>query len=541
MKQVYEFFARRSGVAPLRLLWAATLGGFMSAAVLYILNTGASNAAREGALAPFLVSFVVAELIFIFCQKYLLLTTLRETEQVLDRYRQQQLERARHCDLDAFERIGPARFFAAVTQQTKILSSSVSMIVMASQFVIVVCFAILYLAWLSVPAVLLTLLVLCLGGAVYHSRMKAAHANFVQTAAEENAFFDVMDNLVKGFKEIRLNAARSADFAEFASSISRRVVGLKGNIDVKLTELFLLFHIVFFGLAAGVVFVLPAVGIVQSEHLLKIITVVLFMIGPIVNIIGSAPAVANANAACAQMLDLEQQLEAASSSSRGVSGQLCSFDRITLRGVTYRHAGGDGGNSFEVGPIDLDLCRGEVLFISGGNGSGKSTLLKLLTALYLPQEGEVFLDGILVDPENRGGYQSLFSTVFSDFHLFERTFGLEGVPEADATLWLEKMGLAGKTALKNGVFDTIQLSTGQRRRLALVVALLEDRPIYILDEFAADQDPEFRRSFYEEIVPDMRERGKTVVVVTHDERYFGGASRRVVMEEGRLIEQGVRA
>ncbi len=540
MKQVYEFFAKRSGIAPMRLLWAASIGGFMSSAVLYILNTGASNAARDGSLTSFLVSFVAAELIFIFCQRYLLLTTLRETEQVLDGYRQLQLERARHCDLDTFERIGPARFFAAVTQQTKILSSSVSMIVMASQFVIVVFFAIMYLAWLSIPAVLLTLLVLSLGGTVYHSRMMAAHANFVQTAAEENTFFETIDNLVKGFKEIRLNAARSAEFAEFASSISRRIVGLKESIDVKLTELFLLFHMVFFGLAAGIVFVLPAAGIVESEHLLKIITVVLFMIGPIVNIIGSATAVANANAACAQMVELEQLLEA-SSASHGVPDQLRGFDRIRLRGAVYRHAGGENDDSFEVGPIDLELCRGEALFISGGNGSGKSTLLKLLTALYLPHQGGVFLDGALVGSDNRAKYQSLFSTVFSDFHLFERTFGLQGIDEAVATGWLRKMGLADKTALRNGVFDTIRLSTGQRKRLALVVALLEDRPIYILDEFAADQDPEFRRKFYEEILPEMRERGKTVVVVTHDERYFGGASRRVVMEEGRLIDQGVRA
>lgn len=541
MKQIYEFLAKRISVSPLRLLWAAGVTGFMSSAILYILNMGASEAALSGSLAQLLVSFVAAELLFIFCQRYLLLTTLRETEQTLDTYRQRQLERARICSLDAFEQIGPATFFAAVTQQTKILSSSVSTIVMASQFVIVIFFAILYLAWLSIPAVVLTLFFLSLGGAVYYSRMKAAHAIFLRSAAEENSFFEEVDDLVKGFKEIRLNARRSTDFADFASSISRRVVSLKEGIDNKLTDLFLLFHMVFFGLAAGIVFILPTIGIVQSEQLLKIITVVLFMIGPVVNIIASATAVATARAACAQMMELEGKLEMAASSSYVTAEQLLDFDCIALRGAVYRHARDDSGDGFEVGPINLEIRRGDAIFISGGNGTGKSTLLKLLTALYLPQHGAVLLDGVLVDRENRAKYQSLFAAVFSDFHLFERAFGLQGFDEADAAMWLGKMGLAGKTALRNGVFDTVRLSTGQRKRLALVVALLEDRPIYIFDEFAADQDPEFRRKFYEEILPEMRGRRKTVVVVTHDERYFGAASRRMVMEEGHLIEQGVEA
>ena len=536
MKLLLEFFSKRSATPPWRLFWAASISGLMSAVVLYILNAGASHAAQGEALARYLVMFIAAELIFLYCQKYLLLTALRETEKVLHLYRRQQIERARHCDLDAFERIGPARFFAAVTQQTKILSSSISMVVMASQFVVVVMFALLYLAWLSVPAVLLTLLILGLGGVVYRSRMIAAYAAF-RGAAEENAFFNTINDLVSGFKEIRLNGARSAEFAAFATAISQKVVGLKGDIDVKLTDLFLFSHVVFFGLAAAIVFVLPAFGIVQSEQLLKIVTVVLFLIGPIVNVIGSASAFASASAACAQMVDLEKQLEAASVSSRDSSEQVRRFDEIRLRGAAYRH-GVDGEGGFQVGPLDLSLRRGEMLFVSGGNGSGKSTVLKLLTALYLPQQGEIVLDGATVGPERREAYQSLFSTVFSDFHLFERTFGLGDLDDAEVATWLAKMGLAGKTALNNRRFDTILLSTGQRKRLALVVAMLEDRPIYVLDEFAADQDPEFRRKFYDEILPAMLERGKTVVVVTHDERYFDRATRRVIMDEGRIVERG---
>lgn len=251
----------------------------------------------------------------------------------------------------------------------------------------------------------------------------------------------------------------------------------------------------------------------------------------------ASSAVANAQAACEVMLDLERRLHQAvqRSGSGTAPGQPSDFAEIELRQVVYTH-GQSGG--FMVGPIDLTLRRGDVLFISGGNGSGKSTLLRLLTALYLPQQGQLLVDGRVVDGDRREACQNLYSTVFSDFHLFRRLFGLGDVAPDQILEWLTTMEIEKKTGMHDGRFDTIKLSTGQRKRLALVVAALEDRPIYVFDEFAADQDPAFRRKFYDEILPALRARGKTVVAVTHDDRYFDRATRHFVMEDGRLTEYG---
>ncbi len=188
-----------------------------------------------------------------------------------------------------------------------------------------------------------------------------------------------------------------------------------------------------------------------------------------------------------------------------------------------------------MGPINLTLRAGENVFISGGNGSGKSTLLRLLTTLYWPEAGSISVDGTIVTHENVDAYRALFSSVFSDFHLFKRLYGVEPSAMAEALELLGTFEVADKTRLHEDAFTTIDLSDGQRKRLALIVAMLENRPICILDEWAADQDPAFRRKFYGELLEALRARNVTVISVTHDDRYYGRADRRLHMEEGKLV------
>jgi putative ATP-binding cassette transporter len=444
-----------------------------------------------------------------------------------------QIERVRHCDLDTLEEIGPARIFGALTRQTQTLGTSVAPILAGAQSAISVVFAMAYLAWLDLAALLLTLAIVGIGYLVYMSRLRRARAMLAEANLRENEVFDSITDLIDGFKEVRLHSARSADLAAFIDEISRRSCELRTSVDLKLLEVYLFSQLIFLAAGGALVFLLPGFGLTDSEELLKTITVIIFLFGPIGAMTAASSAVANAQASCEILLDLERKLDQAARPSQGeVALPFSGFEEIELRHVIYTHAREAGG--FMVGPIDLSIRRGEILFISGGNGSGKSTLLKLLTALYLPQQGQVLVDGKVVDARHREACQNLFSTVFSDFHLFQRLFGLGEVDAADVLAWLTTMEIEKKTGMHERRFDTLKLSTGQRKRLAFVVAALEDRPIYVFDEFAADQDPAFRRKFYEEILPALHVRGKTVIVVTHDDRYFDRATRHVVMNEGRL-------
>jgi putative pyoverdin transport system ATP-binding/permease protein len=211
------------------------------------------------------------------------------------------------------------------------------------------------------------------------------------------------------------------------------------------------------------------------------------------------------------------------------------WHRLDLVNVThvYRQDGGD--QEFQLGPINLTFYPGEWVFLIGGNGSGKTTLAKLLMGLYEPESGEIRIDGKLVTNDERDTYRQRFSAVFYDFYLFERLFGVEAKDlDAKSQKYLELLQLSHKLRIRDGKLSTIDLSQGQRRRLALLSAYLEDRPIYIFDEWASDQDPTFKQFFYYHLLPELTARGKTVVVISHDDTYYSLADRLIKLESGKI-------
>jgi len=221
-----------------------------------------------------------------------------------------------------------------------------------------------------------------------------------------------------------------------------------------------------------------------------------------------------------------------------VSGQgltPAGFTRLDFDGVTFGYGGDADNPGFVLGPVDFTLHRGEIVFLVGGNGSGKSTFVKVLTGLYAPTMGTLRVDGQPVSDKNRDWYCQHFSAVFSDFYLFDSLLGLDA-PDLDdrARRHLVRLELEHKVRMSGGVFSTTALSQGQRKRLALLVAFMEDRPIYVFDEWAADQDVHYREIFYRELLPELRARGKTVVVISHDDRYYDLGDRVVKLDYGKI-------
>ena len=211
-----------------------------------------------------------------------------------------------------------------------------------------------------------------------------------------------------------------------------------------------------------------------------------------------------------------------------------------MRNIVFRYVDKSSEAVFQVGPVDFTLRAGELVFITGGNGSGKSTFLKVLAGLYQPDSGEITLDGVRVDDSTRDAYRALIAAIFVDYHLFQRLYGIADPDPAELDRLLTQFRLRDKTRLTDGEFRTLDLSGGQRKRLALIVSLLEKRPILLLDEWTADQDPEFRRKFYDDLLPALKQAGETVVVITHDDRYLDELdlpARRLRMDEGRFVEQ----
>tara|TARA_B110000285_G_C15010703_1_gene556285 strand:- start:316 stop:1179 length:864 start_codon:yes stop_codon:yes gene_type:complete len=271
------------------------------------------------------------------------------------------------------------------------------------------------------------------------------------------------------------------------------------------------------------------------EVVTKVTTATLFLIGPIGGIIGGISIYNNANAAAKNVLDLEQELEMAENEIYS-DEVLHSFDKIELKNVTFQYPVSDGASPFEIGPINMTIESGQTIFVTGGNGSGKTTFIRLLTGLYHAKRGYVIVDGQKITDEKIDAYRNLFTSVFSDFHLFKYLYGIPQEQTEEADEWLDILELSHKVQLDKKTFSTIDLSGGQRKRLALLSCVLENRPIYIFDEWAADQDPYFRQKFYDQILPKLKQRKQTVISITHDDKYFHKADVRYDMSDGQLTQ-----
>jgi putative ATP-binding cassette transporter len=270
---------------------------------------------------------------------------------------------------------------------------------------------------------------------------------------------------------------------------------------------------------------------------LKISAAVTFLSVPVFGLMQSLAIMRATEEAARRMIALEGELVALAEAESSAGQSLPrDFGQLEMRGIAYAFPARQGERGFTIGPLNIRLKRGEVVFVTGGNGAGKSTFLKLLTHLYSPRQGEILVDGQTVDLARLAAYRDLIAPVFSDFHLFERLYGLGQDAWRAAEPLLDMMEMTRHVRVEQGRFSKLDLSTGQRKRLALVAALLENRPVLVLDEWAADQDPHFRRKFYRELIPWLRRDGKTIVAVTHDDHYFDAADRLWHLEEGQLTE-----
>jgi putative ATP-binding cassette transporter len=394
-----------------------------------------------------------------------------------------------------------------------------------------------YMAMLSVPATAVAGTVILLGAIGYFLAQSKALGRFRSLARVQAELHEHFRAILNGGKELRLNRPKRDSFARdlLGRDIERarreRVAGMW------------VFH-----LAAGwgrfLVFALLGLVIFAPFATVQIMTgfalVLVFMMNPLQTLLSSIPEAGLARVASQQIDAVAQGLRYETPLS-DTSFAAAPLRRIGLRSVTYRYSRNEEnasapGRAFNVGPIDLNLIPGEITFLVGGNGSGKTTWVKLLVGLYAPEHGQVWWNDSPVGEGEREAYRQCFSAVFCDSHLFLHVAGV-GQSDLDirANRLLQRLQLDDKVSVRDGAFSTRALSQGQRKRLALLVALLEDRPCLVFDEWAADQDPEFKEVFYREILPELKAAGKLVVVISHDDRYFGVADRLVRMEDGRQI------
>ncbi|MFL7963487.1 cyclic peptide export ABC transporter [Pseudomonas kielensis] len=539
----------------MRLLWrnhpwltlftliCGVISGVASIAVVSVINDAIHN---DGSRLQALYWFIGLSATALILRNGAALFPAYASMRIMTRLRIALCRKILATPLEEVDRRGPPNVLTMLTNDIPQLNTT--LIIMPTILVetTVFLFGIGYLAYLSWVVLALTVSLMIVGVGLYLFFFSCGVRNTSRVRDEYTAFNEYTHALVFGLKELKLNGVRRRWFGRSAIEASSTRVARYNFVErLWYTAADNVGQFTLSLLIGCLLFAAPLVGAVDPKIMTASVLAVLYIMGPLSLLVGAMPLLAAGRVACTRLSEFgfsindphPEPIETDVPKVHLLEHKK-SWNRIELKAVRMHYQELHAETGFSLGPIDLTVQAGELIYIVGGNGCGKSTLAKLLCGLYIPQEGEVLLDGKPVTDENRNDYRDLFSAVFSDFHLFNRLIGPDeedGSPTL-ASKYLETLGLADKIKIEGQGYSTLKaLSYGQQKRLALVCAYMEDRSVYVLDEWAADQDPPFKKFFYEELLPDLKRRGKTVLIITHDDQYFQLADRIIKLSDGQIV------
>jgi putative pyoverdin transport system ATP-binding/permease protein len=439
--------------------------------------------------------------------------------------------------LRQLEELGASSLLATLTDDVGMLSNTIFVIPFLCVDIAIVVGCLVYLSTLSGAVFAVVFAFLALTIALVQLLLGKMRKFFDLAREEQDRLFKNFRSITDGIKELKLHSERRQEFfneeLQVSADASREynVTALNtGAVAIGIGQL------LFFMLMGLLLFVLPKFVPVSTPVLSAYILTSTYLMTPFGNILQRLPAIFRANTALDKIERMGLTLASQAEIDTAVkSPETARWERLELNSVIHSYPGEKDDSHFILGELNLKFYPGQLVFVIGGNGSGKSTLAKLITGLYVPESGEILLDGQPITDENREWYRQHFSVIFSDFYLFDRLLGMTN-PDLDkqAAAYLREFHLDNKVEVKDGILSTTALSQGQRKRLALLTAYLEDRPIYLFDEWASDQDPFFRDIFYKQLLPELKRRGKTVFVISHDDRYFDVADRAIKLDYGKV-------
>jgi putative ATP-binding cassette transporter len=435
------------------------------------------------------------------------------------------------------ERVGTARLLACLNND---ISDIAWVIINLPYFfvnIVIIVTCLCYLGWLSPSIAPWFVACILIGIVTYQMPVLSARRYYKLAREQQDSLFQHFRSLLDGAKELKLNVSKQD---AFMSELLMPTVTTLRDLNVRAASIYTSTanwnRLLFFLYVGLILLAIPHFSLAGRGTTAAYVLTILYIMGPLEAIMNSSPNLGRANVALGKIETMGLSLDKFKETDDVSPFLNPRWKELTASKIGYSYSSTDDAHGFHLREIDFTVHPGEVVFIVGGNGSGKTTLGKIAAGLYTPDHGGIWLDGVPVDNTNSHSYRKLFSAVFSDFHLFDRVLGTPG-PEVDrcAGEFLKLLELDGKLTIRGGVFSTTNLSQGQRKRLALCAALLEDRSIYLFDEWAADQDPEFREIFYLKIIPALARRGKTVLVITHDDRYFHLADLLLKLECGNMV------
>jgi putative pyoverdin transport system ATP-binding/permease protein len=535
-----KFILQRSRTMASLMVCAGVLSGLLSAGVLALINHTLYHPSSHSLLL--ILGFVVLVTGKVLSNLWSKLLLVRFSQDTILDISLSLCAKIVRAPLRRSEQRGAATMLVTLTDDVSWVTWAIQCFPQLIINVAVVLGCGFYLAWLS-WSIFLGVIGVTLLGVLGYWWLHTSAFSFIYAAREARAgLFRHFRSLTDGLKELLMHRARRQEFVSQEvrrAAESYRQANLEATRRQAMAEAWS--QVSFLSLIGFIVFLFPSMTMVSPEVLTGYVVAVLYMMSPISMIIGTFPTIDRGQVALANIERLGVSLDAAPEEIQTMESTVFegkAHPIVQWNEVVFSYGKDNGAEApFTLGPISLELHPGELVFVIGGNGSGKSTFLKVLAGLYQPSQGNVTLAGMTITDANREWYREHFSVVFSDFHVFNKLLGQsDSQAETLAPRYLRLLDMDKKVTVSERTFSTLELSQGQRKRLALVTAYLEDRPIYIFDEWAADQDPQSKEIFYKTLLPDLCERGKSVVVITHDDRYFHLGNQVIKLEDGKAVE-----
>ncbi len=546
--KLFDTFSRKApNIVFLSIVLGALAGASYAFLIPILLNSIAPGSAGFATVDSGVYTFLgieIAEVRFAalflsVCSLILLAQTFasvmlsRVAMEVTTELRVKMYERISNASIATLEKIGFSRLIASLTADVQriVMGGRVLPDVMINA--VTLSSMLFFLFVLNSEVFWFVLKAIGFGVVTYQIPMFFGNKHFVRSRVKLDGLQESIRGLIYGAKELKLNKKRRDSFFKellLANEYDVLKSSKRGFTILSAAQNY--GNLLNFFVIGVVAFIFVNYHSVAKQELAGVIMTLLYVIGPVAILMNFTPQIVVARVSLNRVKELLRQMPEENVSE--AIEEVAPWRALRFSDVEFQYRGEDNRGGFKVGPIDMEIRRGEVTFIVGGNGSGKSTLSKLVTLHYLPEAGGISFDGVWIDDSNLSNYRQGISAIYSDYYLFDRLLGLDETDIETAQAYLKALELDKKVTITGSKFSTLSLSDGQKKRLALLVAFLEDKDLYLFDEWAADQDPTFKRVFYRGILPELKRKGKAVVVISHDDRYFDAADQILVMEEGKI-------
>ncbi|MEK4444270.1 MULTISPECIES: cyclic peptide export ABC transporter [unclassified Niallia] len=512
------------------LIILSIVSGLANSLLIFIINS--SIGIEDEDRNRIFMYFIMVVIVYLIGQKYVRGGLVTLTNEFLYEKRKELINRLINSSYESIDRSVKSNIYATLNGDMEVISRAVNSLVTAGTNLITLLVCIVYLSFIQFEGFLLSVGLIVLGLTLYILTGRVSQRFWEKNRDVQNIFYKLIEDMISGFKELHMRQKKKSAFYKDIIEQCLKLKNFRIKGDLKFINAYVLGEFLFIIVLGLSVFLLPnIIDSFEDTTILNFVVVFLFIIGPVNGLLSTVPVLFQAKVSWGRVVQLEKELKTSAHPPIDEEVLLEEFYHIELEDVSYQYFGED---SFNVGPLNAHFRSGEVTFIVGSNGSGKSTLANLIMGLYEPRGGSIKINGSSLSSKQLGEY---FSAVQSNYYLFDRLYGIEtNGREEEIKRYLKLFKLEAKVQIQNGEFTTTKLSTGQRKRLALLICLLEDSPIYLFDEWAAEQDPQFRDLFYHEFIPDLKTRGKCIIAITHDDRYFDIADQVIKMELGKIVD-----